>query len=1302
MTGGILGDIPPANSGFSHIHFKKGVLWAGSTSLYTSIDSGVNWTQLPNINLAGGRITEINFFDKLNGVVGATTGVFKTVNGGNTWTKILTASPCYGVQFGASSSAIVAACDNNGFYYSVDGGTTWTNYNPGTHSMLVLTYPDGTTYGFGGGVGIGKLVKTVNQGATWTIISTIDYDSWSLARDSDISTLYLVNEEGHVSTDARTNFIKSLNGGGAWQKTTTFVPLYYCGSISVATCAIYCQSISNGVLRSTDKGANWQSIGGPDNMIDTRLVCAIDNNIIIAADGAGNIWRTTNSGGAPITVTGSFSYISQVLKPTITTCQQDSVLVIVTAENACFPRDVVISSADLTGTGAKSFKINLPIPLMISAGTIDTILIDFNQLHITGPITAKLHLTGYLTDGTTQTPFDTMITVQITVTATGPSIQSNIQSLTFKTRTDCNTVNDSLIRLTNTGCDTLRIIDGPGNISPGFYCDSLKFPIVIPPDSTISIPIHFDPPKDGNYTASTQFIASQQGINQQLHVTLNGKSTTGKKQLIDYDTVVMFKPISVCDPSSDTLVSITNTSCDTIRIFSGPGTWRSEFTTDTLTYPIVIPPGGTFNFAAHFHASNTGSYLDSGVFIAGRDNFSTDPPIDITVYLRGTSTAGGAPSPVLNTQLSFATVSVCDSVRDSIVTFTNYGCDTLRILSGPGGLDPQFDVEGLTFPIIIPPDSSITIHIHFHASKIGTYQTKAIYQTQRSGSKPELVELTLTGKNGGISTGPIVQATSYLFDTISLCASGRDTSIAFTNNGCDTLKILSGPGNLGIGFSTDQLTYPIVIPPDSSITIVFHFTPVSAGNFTSYPHFITERNGQQNPLDLFLQGSAIAGGSIFSIVTPSLSFTPLSICSSDSLEIVYTNIGCDSIFVTPVGIAGDIDFSAPKGNESGIAAGDSIRIKVVLLPTQQGTRTAMYILRLRDRNGQTRDTQITITGLIIPGSKTLKLSDSTVAFGITTLCASPDTTITLYNRGCDTLWVTDLALTGTGFSIDAPTPFYILPGENQRIVVHTVLDTANKQSSSSGVITITSNSQDPLPPIILSRGYTYPKNYTVRLEMPIIRANGGDTIVVKVIADSLPTDITTITAAYQVANTDLLTYLYTISNNTVVATPTDITITGSPITSVNKVIAELYYKVFLTVDTTTVVSLSNAYFNPSDPAYENCIATVAAASGNGFTYEFVCGNRLVGSVLRGEVLRLLSISPNPTSGGVTISIESPNEQSSEIQVYDMLGKNVLTQRNELQKGMQSLSIDSKVLARGMYSVVLRSQFGSVTTTFVKE
>jgi hypothetical protein len=58
----------------------------------------------------------------------------------------------------------------------------------------------------------------------------------------------------------------------------------------------YCQSITNGVFRSTDKGLSWKPIGGPCNQPDTRLIVAINNNIVIAADSEGNIWRTLNSG----------------------------------------------------------------------------------------------------------------------------------------------------------------------------------------------------------------------------------------------------------------------------------------------------------------------------------------------------------------------------------------------------------------------------------------------------------------------------------------------------------------------------------------------------------------------------------------------------------------------------------------------------------------------------------------------------------------------------------------------------------------------------------------------------------------------------------------------------------------------------------------------------------------------------------------------------------------------------------------------------------------------------------------------
>lgn len=187
-----------------------------------------------------------------------------------------------------------------------------------------------------------------------------------------------------------------------------------------------------------------------------------------------------------------------------------------------------------------------------------------------------------------------------------------------------------------------------------------------------------------------------------------------------------------------------------------------------------------------------------------------------------------------------------------------------------------------------------------------------------------------------LQEGPIVAQTNLNLGSITTCDPYRDTTIEFTNSGCDTLFILSGPGNLSNEFSIDGITFPIVIPPDSSVSITFHFRGTTVGNFSTTPHFDTKIGKVLGTVDLSLTGAITQAAGRFTLSSDSIGFAPLTICTEDSAEIVYINTGCDTLYVTPEGILGDSDFADPDGTTQAVVPGDTIRFKVLLHPQQHG------------------------------------------------------------------------------------------------------------------------------------------------------------------------------------------------------------------------------------------------------------------------------------------------------------------------------------------------------------------------------
>ncbi|HET9135739.1 MAG TPA: T9SS type A sorting domain-containing protein, partial [Candidatus Kapabacteria bacterium] len=132
------------------------------------------------------------------------------------------------------------------------------------------------------------------------------------------------------------------------------------------------------------------------------------------------------------------------------------------------------------------------------------------------------------------------------------------------------------------------------------------------------------------------------------------------------------------------------------------------------------------------------------------------------------------------------------------------------------------------------------------------------------------------------------------------------------------------------------------------------------------------------------------------------------------------------------------------------------------------------------------------------------------------------------------------------------------------------------------------------------------------------------------------------------------------------------------------------------------INFSNVSFNNTDPDYSNCVATVQGAATAGYTYEFRCAEHTIAKLLRKEQIRISSINPNPTQGEITVTIESPIKTEGILEIYDILGKQVLSEQKQLSKGNNSIHLQTKSFARGRYSVRLKTESTEIQGAFVKE
>ncbi len=296
---------------------KSGLVWAGALKLYMSGDNGTSWVLRSPTLYSNDVIRDVFFFDAVTGLLATSNGIiYRTDDQGITWKEIHRSPSCSAIFFCGSVNSILLTSGGGGTAeYSLDGGNTWRATGLDAFAADAVPTLGNSAVALAGSITGSSLFLTSDNGATWSrSAGKIDLDSYSFGIDPCADSLiYVVNEEGTTVTDGISEIFVTTDQGQSWIPYGQNPRIFYCGSISVASNAVYVQSVAKGIFRSTNSGQTWKSIGGPSAPYDTRLICALDDNLLLAADANGSIWRTPNSGGD--TVHGVVRFTSLKIDP---------------------------------------------------------------------------------------------------------------------------------------------------------------------------------------------------------------------------------------------------------------------------------------------------------------------------------------------------------------------------------------------------------------------------------------------------------------------------------------------------------------------------------------------------------------------------------------------------------------------------------------------------------------------------------------------------------------------------------------------------------------------------------------------------------------------------------------------------------------------------------------------------------------------------------------------------------------------------------------------------------------------------
>lgn len=289
------------------------ILIASFTCAGELISQPLQWRLIPSSPSSSSRFEDVFFINENTGWIVHYDGeTYKTTNGGSTWTEHNNIALNRSVGFFTPEIGIIGTLDSaRTLYRTTNGGV---NYVQISNSNLPNPKPKGvcgisilnsnTAFACGTYHGFAKVLKTTNQGASWTTIfsdtslarTLIDCLFWSA--DSGIAVGGYNRNDDYQTSNAVV--IITTNGGNSWQRVFRSARSNeWCWKISFFSRTSGYVSIERFsgfayILKTTNGGFNWSEI--PFRDYDVEGIGFINENTGWVGGWTGPTWQTTNGG----------------------------------------------------------------------------------------------------------------------------------------------------------------------------------------------------------------------------------------------------------------------------------------------------------------------------------------------------------------------------------------------------------------------------------------------------------------------------------------------------------------------------------------------------------------------------------------------------------------------------------------------------------------------------------------------------------------------------------------------------------------------------------------------------------------------------------------------------------------------------------------------------------------------------------------------------------------------------------------------------------------------------------------------
>ncbi|HZK76296.1 MAG TPA: hypothetical protein VFD13_05240, partial [Candidatus Kapabacteria bacterium] len=634
------------------------------------------------------------------------------------------------------------------------------------------------------------------------------------------------------------------------------------------------------------------------------------------------------------------------------------------------------------------------------------------------------------------------------------------------------------------------------------------------------------------------------------------------------------------------------------------------------------------------------------------------------------------------------------------VYLKNTGCDSLTITNISNLLDGFSNNPPITLPITIAKGDSVAVHIAYRPTS--PQDTATLVLDTKHGNLIGAASIRLSGQIRTTTLSPLFS--SLALSTIAICGSA-DTTISFSNPGCDTMIITAASLSPAGDVQLPGVSLPIVILPHSDTNLRVHFSSQKAETVNAVLTLTYTVAGIPfPPMSIPISAVATTPNETIALSDTALSIAALSRCSADTLRATIANLSCDTLVVSADSLSGVPDFVMLGLLDSvRILPGDSVSVSVAVIPQAKGLRSAVLHIHYSNSLGTigVRDSTIALSATIVAGAVDVTESLASVNLGTVNECVSADTLVTIRNSGCDTVTI-DSGTLDNSFVALSPAgvfPIQIPPDSSVSLRITARLDTTGHPTALSSTLAFQSKTV-ALPPIPI----TYFIRYAQPLGLELVPMAGSVQVGSAIYYDVRDTavlanfGVTDVRFSLHVSQ-DLLGYdsasslntLRETSNVTGVMENYDFEITGSPVLQqADGTLARLFFKSYVARESYSPITIDSTQLNPGDSDFERCTAYLVPQD-TSLTIMDVCGDPMLRLALNEQPIVL---SVRQEEARTWIVIHSPESHRASLSITNVLGITVAEEALDLWPGETDVPI-ARSLVSGAYFISLSDEAGPV-------